>query len=147
MEVTGLVLYVSRSWRESWGIFPPPGSLIISSGLTSILLIHRIVSDPNLSRVVRSGLHCYLAAIIFSKSQMTKLDPYACNWLERLRHIKRFKGKVLKEEEETSGQIHDFTGIIWFKCWRSMLLHCDLEGWGSGIFFNEALWRAKNHPT
>ena len=45
---------------------------------------------------------------------MTKVDPYASNWLERLRHIKRFKGKVLKEqeEEETSGQIHDFTGLF-----------------------------------
>jgi len=75
----------------------------------------RIVSDPNLSRVVRQiALHCNLAAIIFSKSKMTKVDPYASNWLERLRHIKRFKGKVLKEqeEEETSGQIHDFTGYV-----------------------------------
>jgi len=75
----------------------------------------RIVSDPNLSRVVRQiALHCNLAAIIFSKSKLAKVDPYASNWLERLRHIKRFKGKVLKDqqEEETSGQIHDFTGYV-----------------------------------
>ena len=40
-------------------------------------------------------------------------DPYASNWLERLRHIKRLKTKVLKEQqdEETSGQLHDFTGL------------------------------------
>jgi len=75
----------------------------------------RIVSDPNLSRLVRQiALHCNLAAIILSKSKMSKVDPYASNWLERLRHIKRFKGKVLKEqeEEESSGQIHDFTGYV-----------------------------------
>jgi len=73
----------------------------------------RIVSDPNLSRLVRQiALHCNLAAIIFSKKKLK--DPYASNWLERLRHIKRFKGKVLKEqeEEETSEQIHDFTGYV-----------------------------------
>jgi len=34
----------------------------------------RIVSDPNLSRLVRQiALHCNLAAIIFSKSKMTKV--------------------------------------------------------------------------
>jgi len=79
------------------------------------LTISRVVSDPNLSRVVRQiALHCNLAAIIFSKSKLSKVDPYASNWLERLRHIKRFKGKVLKEQEdeETSGQIHDFTGYV-----------------------------------
>jgi len=75
----------------------------------------RIVSDPNLARVVRQiALHCNLAATIFNKSKMSKSDPYASNWLERLRHIKRFKGKLLKEQEqeETSGQIHDFTGYV-----------------------------------
>ena len=78
------------------------------------ILFFRIVSDPNLSRVVRQiALHCNLAAIIFSKRKMTKVDPYASNWLERFRHIKRFKGKVLKEQEEdSSGQIHDFTGTF-----------------------------------
>jgi len=74
----------------------------------------RIVSDQNLSRLTRqTALHCNLAAVIFSQSQRSK-DPYASNWLERLRHIKRFKGKVLKEqqEEESSGLIHDFTGYV-----------------------------------
>ena len=48
------------------------------------MLLLRIVTDPNLSIVVRSGLHCNLAAIISSKSKMTKVDPYASNWLEGL---------------------------------------------------------------
>ena len=85
------------------------------------ILFYRIVYDPNLSSVVRQiALHCNLAAIIFSKSKMTKVDPYASNWLERFRHIKRFKGKVLKEQEEdSSGQIHDFTGTFWvFWSWK-----------------------------
>ena len=74
----------------------------------------KIVSDPNLSCLVKQiALHCNLDAIIHSKSSM-KVDPYASNWLERLRHIKRLRGKVLKEQEEkeTSGMIHDFTGKL-----------------------------------
>ena len=59
------------------------------------------------------ALHCNLAAVIHVKSIYNKGDPYASNWLERLRHIKRLKGKVLKElkeDEDSSGMIHDFTG-------------------------------------
>jgi hypothetical protein len=40
-------------------------------------------------------------------------DPYASNWLERLRHIKRLKSKVQeqqKQEEDGSSQLSDFTG-------------------------------------
>jgi len=35
--------------------------------------------------------------------------------LERLRAIKRLKGKVVREQEEedaSSGQLHDFTGYV-----------------------------------
>ena len=74
----------------------------------------KIVSDSNLSRHVRQmALHCNLAAVIHVKTIYNKGDPYASNWLERLRHIKRLKNKVLKEvteDEESSGLIHDFTG-------------------------------------
>ena len=77
----------------------------------------KIVSDSNLSRHVRQiALHCNLAAVIHVKSIYNKGDPYASNWLERLRHIKRLKGKVLKElkeDEESSGMIHDFTGELY----------------------------------
>ena len=72
----------------------------------------RTVSDPNLSRQVRQmALHCNLAANIFSKKTFNHDHKYASNWLERLRHIKRLKLKVLKElkEEEESSAIHDFT--------------------------------------
>ena len=76
----------------------------------------RTVSDPNLSRQVRQmALHCNLASNIFSRAKLSPDDPYASNWLERLRHIKRLKAKVLKdlvEDEESSGAIHDFTSKI-----------------------------------
>jgi len=77
-------------------------------------LAGRVVSDQNVSRLTRQmALHCGLAAVIYDKGMRSK-DPYASNWLERLRHIKRLKGKVLTEqtEEDTGGQIHDFTGYV-----------------------------------
>ena len=60
------------------------------------------------------ALHCNLAAVIHVKNIYNKGDPYASNWLERLRHIKRLKGKVLKElnvDVDSVGTLHDFTGI------------------------------------
>jgi len=59
------------------------------------------------------ALHCGLAAVIVARAKSTKVvsylayfapdfaghylqqDPYASNWLERLRAIKRLKGKVV----------------------------------------------------
>lgn len=80
----------------------------------------KIVSDQNLSRHVRQmALHCNLAAVIHVKSIYNKGDPYASNWLERLRHIKRLKGKVLKElnvDLDSVGTLHDFTGIAILYC-------------------------------
>ena len=76
------------------------------------LAFPRTVSDPNLSRQVRQmALHCNLAANIFSKKKLNPDDPYASNWLERLRHIKRLKAKVLKDlkVDEESSAINDFT--------------------------------------
>ena len=74
------------------------------------------VSDLNLSRLVRQiALHCNLAAVIHVKSIYNKGDPYASNWLERLRAIKRLKTKVLKEQKEdkdASGLVNDFTGNL-----------------------------------
>ena len=76
------------------------------------------VSDLNLSRLVRQiALHCNLAAVIHVKSIYNKGDPYASNWLERLRAIKRLKTKVLKElkeEKDASGLVNDFTGNLVF---------------------------------
>ena len=79
----------------------------------------KIVSDQNLSRHVRQmALHSNLAAVIHVAAHVyNRGDPYASNWLERLRHIKRLKGKVLKELKEdihvagSAGTLHDFTGM------------------------------------
>ena len=84
----------------------------------------RIVSDPNLSRHVRQiALHCNLAAVIHVKNIYNKGDPYASNWLERLRHIKRLKGKVLKElkDVDSSGLMNDFTGLHDFYFYMMLL--------------------------
>jgi len=76
----------------------------------------RVVSDQNVARLTRQiALHCGLAAVIVDRANRTKVDPYASNWLERLRAIKRLKGKVVREQEEedaSSGQLHDFTGYV-----------------------------------
>ena len=88
----------------------------------------RTVSDPNLSRQVRQmALHCNLASNIFSRAKLSPDDTYASNWLERLRHIKRLKAKVLKdliEDEESSGAIHDFTSKIFVSSETALILFC-----------------------
>jgi len=81
------------------------------SEFLSHLFSGKVVSDHNLSMLVRQiALHCNLAANIYSNLEK-KAGPYASNWLERLRHIKRLKTKLLKEKEgEEEGAQHDFTG-------------------------------------
>ena len=54
------------------------------------------MSDRSLAIVVRQmALHCNLASII-QKSLQSGREPYASNWLERLRAIKRLRDKVRK---------------------------------------------------
>ena len=50
-----------------------------------------------------------LASTIMQKQRSNPKDPYASNWLERLRQIKRIKSKVMQESTkstEPSGQGH-----------------------------------------
>ena len=57
----------------------------------------KIVSDRNLAVLVRQvALHCNLAAQIHDSVSRGR-DPYASNWLERLRAIKRIREKVAEE--------------------------------------------------
>lgn len=83
---------------------------------------------PRLSRIRTSqdtprqmALHSNLAAIgSTSRPTSTTGRPLRLtNWLERLQHIKRLKGKVLKELKEEghqrsrfSGNTHDFTEYV-----------------------------------
>ena len=66
----------------------------------------KIVSDRNLAVLVRQvALHCNLAAQIHDSVSRGR-DPYASNWLERLRAIKRIREKVA--EELSAGNQGDF---------------------------------------
>ena len=75
------------------------------------------MSDRNLAVLVRQvALHCNLAAQI-QRSVSSGREPYASNWLERLRAIKRIREKVINEQEgsEASGAqnaTNDFTAAV-----------------------------------
>jgi hypothetical protein len=45
---------------------------------------------------------------------MNPSDPYASNWLERLRAIKRLRSKIVKEQTAASatGIVEDFTDFV-----------------------------------
>ena len=64
----------------------------------------KTVSDRNLAILVRQqALHCSLAAQI-QQTLGSKRDPYASNWLERLRQLKRIKERVIKENESSGSK-------------------------------------------
>lgn len=49
----------------------------------------------------QQALHCSLAAQI-QQTLGSKRDPYASNWLERLRQLKRIKDRVIKENDNSN---------------------------------------------
>jgi tuberous sclerosis protein 2 len=58
----------------------------------------KIVSDQNLPILARQwALHSNLASVIFQRMQRQDADPYASNWLERLRNIKRLRNRMSQE--------------------------------------------------
>ncbi|XP_013385066.2 tuberin [Lingula anatina] len=64
----------------------------------------KIISDNHLSVFVRQmALHANLASLILMRQNTNPSDPYASNWLERLRQIKRIKSKIL-QLQSTSNQ-------------------------------------------
>ena len=75
--------------------------------------------------VRQQALHCSLAAQI-QQTLGSKRDPYASNWLERLRQLKRIKERVLKESEN-SKENGNFVLYIKFRC-KIVILHsaCNL---------------------
>ncbi|CAL4134917.1 unnamed protein product [Meganyctiphanes norvegica] len=78
----------------------------------------RLVSDTNLPILVRQlALHADLASMIWESLKRPPKTPYASNWLERLRKIRKIRQMVLKcddrpQEQETSGSSFDFTDMI-----------------------------------
>ena len=63
------------------------------------------------------ALHCNLAAQIHDSVSRGR-DPYASNWLERLRAIKRIREKVLEEQDSVQDKsdfqhaANDFTSAV-----------------------------------
>lgn len=63
----------------------------------------KIISDQNLAILSRQlALHANLASMVSSSLKQQGQSPYASNWLERLRNIKRLRKKLLQEEDENN---------------------------------------------
>ncbi|XP_030752123.1 tuberin isoform X2 [Sitophilus oryzae] len=82
----------------------------------------KVVSDQNVAILVRQiALHANLASLVAKSLKHSPNDPYASNWLERLRKIKNVRSKVLdelkaeeqnsypSEESKSRKQMEDFT--------------------------------------
>ncbi|XP_076652775.1 TSC complex subunit tuberin isoform X1 [Halictus rubicundus] len=66
----------------------------------------KIISDQNLAILSRQlALHANLASMVSSSLEQNSHSPYASNWLERLRHIKRLRNRV----QETTNNNPDGT--------------------------------------
>ncbi|XP_067006155.2 tuberin isoform X2 [Anabrus simplex] len=58
----------------------------------------KMVSDQNVAILARQlALHVNLASVISCSLKAQGQDPYASNWLERLRQIKRLRCKIIQE--------------------------------------------------
>ena len=80
----------------------------------------RLVSDFNLAILVRQlALHANLASMVWES--LKNPNPYATNWLERLRKIKKIKDKLpQKDDADIEGHDKvDFSDIIEFEQNRS----------------------------
>ncbi|XP_021346640.1 tuberin-like isoform X6 [Mizuhopecten yessoensis] len=79
----------------------------------------KIISDANLPDLVRQiAVNCDLASLVLQRQQSQPQDPFASNWLERLRQIKRIKMKTLTENVKQVEQpakhqeLGDFTEFV-----------------------------------
>ncbi|KAK8725704.1 hypothetical protein OTU49_010698, partial [Cherax quadricarinatus] len=73
----------------------------------------RLVSDTNLPILVRQlALHADLASTIWESLNRPPYKPYASNWLERLRKIRKIRQMVLEENEgHQNSYTMDFTDL------------------------------------
>ncbi|KAK0095925.1 hypothetical protein PV326_007052 [Microctonus aethiopoides] len=63
----------------------------------------KIISDQNLAILSRQlALHANLASMVSWSLKQNGNNPYASNWLERLRHIKRLRNRVLQESSNSN---------------------------------------------
>ncbi|XP_071440421.1 tuberin-like [Hetaerina americana] len=64
----------------------------------------RIISNQNVAILARQlALHANLASLISCSLKTMGQSPYASNWLERLRQIKRLRAKVVQEMQPSGG--------------------------------------------
>ncbi|KAK4309742.1 hypothetical protein Pmani_018669 [Petrolisthes manimaculis] len=72
----------------------------------------RLVSDANLPTLVRQlALHADLASTVWESLRRPPHNPYATNWLERLRKIRKIKQMVLPEGDGRPPS-SDFTDMV-----------------------------------
>ncbi|XP_029641050.1 tuberin-like isoform X2 [Octopus sinensis] len=58
----------------------------------------KTISDDKLAALVRlMAIHCNLASMVLWRQKSNPKDPFASNWLERLRHMKRLRSKVMEK--------------------------------------------------
>ncbi|KAK3091724.1 hypothetical protein FSP39_022166 [Pinctada imbricata] len=58
----------------------------------------KVISDDSLAALVRQiAVNCDLASLVLQRQQTQPQDPYASNWLERLRKIRNIRTKVNSE--------------------------------------------------
>lgn len=80
----------------------------------------KIVSDSNLGLLVREmALHSSMASLILVHMKKDPQDPFASNWLERLRQLKRIRKKIMdRSGSQSRGRdlegidMHDFTDYV-----------------------------------
>ncbi|XP_071526616.1 tuberin-like isoform X3 [Panulirus ornatus] len=79
---------------------------------------HRLVSDDNLPIVVRQlALHADLASVVWESLYHLPFSPYAGNWIERLRKIRKIREIVLQDignrsKWEKPRELIDFTDLV-----------------------------------
>ncbi|XP_008551643.1 tuberin [Microplitis demolitor] len=70
----------------------------------------KIISDQNLGILSRQlALHANLASMVSSSLKAKGHNPYSSNWLERLRHIKRLRRRLLESSNSSSDDKTDET--------------------------------------
>ncbi|CAH1116150.1 unnamed protein product [Phaedon cochleariae] len=70
----------------------------------------KLVSDENVAILARQlAIHANLASLVVRSLKTPSSDPYASNWLERLRKIKQVRSKVMQDRKtgETSQSAGD----------------------------------------
>ncbi|KAH3862473.1 hypothetical protein DPMN_025440 [Dreissena polymorpha] len=75
----------------------------------------KIISDGNLATLVRQiAIHSNLASMVLNRQAMQPNDPYANNWLERLRKIRRLRANLdhRPSEDSPTRTLDDFTQFV-----------------------------------